>query len=75
VFPSRRLATKVVRQDALNALNPQIQRELIEALTELREDEHRALVVTGAGDQAFVAGADIGVMGEMSVLKAKTFSE
>ena len=49
------------RPEKRNALNIQTRREGAAALDELREDESvRVVVVTGAGDKAFVAGADIG---------------
>lgn len=50
----------VNRPDKLNALNIQTRLELAEALDELRNDgEIRVVVITGAGEKAFVAGADI----------------
>lgn len=49
------------RADKLNALNRTLLTELSEALDEIAaRDDARALVVTGAGAKAFVAGADIG---------------
>jgi enoyl-CoA hydratase len=48
------------RPDKLNALNIKTRQEMAEALDELRYDnEVRIVVITGAGDKAFVAGADI----------------
>ncbi|HEX3885332.1 MAG TPA: enoyl-CoA hydratase-related protein [Stellaceae bacterium] len=47
------------RQDALNALNFATLRELDAALDEVAAGDARALLVTGAGDRAFCAGADI----------------
>ena len=48
------------RPDKLNALNIAIRRELAETLDRLREDANtRVVVMTGAGEKAFVAGADI----------------
>jgi len=64
----------VDRPDSLNALNRQTLTALGDALEEARGDA-RALVVTGAGDQAFVAGADIGKMAEMSVDEAHEYSQ
>ncbi len=48
------------RQNALNALNSQVLDELQETLNGIREDQELcSLIVTGAGERAFVAGADI----------------
>jgi enoyl-CoA hydratase len=48
------------RPDKRNALNATVRRELIEALDRLRNDDAaRVVVITGAGDKAFIAGADI----------------
>ncbi|KXK01469.1 MAG: short chain enoyl-CoA hydratase [Acidobacteria bacterium OLB17] len=48
------------RPDKLNALNSTVHREAVAALDELRNDaEVRVLVITGAGEKAFIAGADI----------------
>ena len=48
------------RPDKLNALNIKTREELANALDELRADaEIRVVVLTGAGEKAFVAGADI----------------
>ncbi|MGF1511285.1 MAG: enoyl-CoA hydratase-related protein [Myxococcota bacterium] len=64
----------VDRPRALNALNPETVEELTEATAGLSEAT-RALVVTGGGDKAFVAGADIKRMSEMSVREAIQFAE
>jgi len=49
------------RPEKRNALNIQTREEGAAALDELRDDESvRVVVITGAGDKAFVAGADIG---------------
>ena len=54
------------RPEALNALNSQVLADLAELLDTVEADkEIRVLVITGAGEKAFVAGADIG---EMSTL-------
>lgn len=48
------------RPDKLNALNIRTRQEMAEALDELRADDAiRVVVITGAGEKAFVAGADI----------------
>jgi enoyl-CoA hydratase len=49
------------RPDKRNALNMGVRRALIQALDNAAADnEVRAIIITGAGDKAFVAGADIG---------------
>lgn len=63
------------RQEKLNSLNPQVVEEIGKALLNLEDDPPRATIVTGAGERAFVAGADIAVMNEMNPLEAKKFSE
>jgi enoyl-CoA hydratase len=65
----------VDRQDKLNSLNPQVIEEIRQALQELEKDQPRVTIVTGAGERAFVAGADIAAMNEMSPLEAKRFAE
>ena len=60
----------ISRPRVLNALNEETLRELEAFLGRLRErKEVRALVLTGAGDKAFVAGADIGAMVDMSTAR------
>lgn len=57
------------RQTKLNALNPQVVAELDAAFGRVRDDRSvRAVILTGAGNKAFVAGADIGVLAEMGTL-------
>jgi enoyl-CoA hydratase len=58
------------RREALNALNQEALSELRDRLRELAVDTAaRVVVLTGAGDRAFAAGADIKEMSEMSVLE------
>jgi enoyl-CoA hydratase len=57
------------RPKALNALNPEIVSELAHACVGYDADPSiGAIVVTGAGDKSFVAGADIKVMAEKSYM-------
>ena len=54
------------RPKALNALNSQVLEDIDQLVEQVKaDDEIRALVITGSGEKAFVAGADIG---EMSTL-------
>jgi enoyl-CoA hydratase len=56
----------------MNALDVETLSELRGRLTELREDDSmRVIVLTGAGDRAFAAGADIKYMSGLSVEEAK----
>lgn len=49
------------RPDSLNAINAQMRREVIDAMGAASSDDQvKAVVLTGAGDRAFSAGADIG---------------
>ena len=65
----------VNRPKALNALNSQTLEEMDAALDEVAADPGaRVLLVTGAGEKAFVAGADISQMRSFSAVEAKTFS-
>jgi len=62
------------RQDALNALNVETLTELRDRLRELADDAGvRAVVLTGAGDKAFVAGADIKYMSGLGPDEARAW--
>ena len=62
----------VDRQEALNALDVATLTELRDRLRELADDEEaRVVILTGAGEKAFVAGADIKYMSGLRVEEAK----
>jgi enoyl-CoA hydratase len=63
------------RQDKLNALDPKVVEEIGQSLLELEASGPRAIIVTGAGEKSFVAGADIAAMSAMSPVEAKRFAE
>jgi enoyl-CoA hydratase len=64
----------VNRPEALNALNLETLTELRDRLRELSGDaDARVVVLTGAGDKAFVAGADIKYMSGLGVDDAKAW--
>jgi enoyl-CoA hydratase len=57
------------RPEKLNALNPTVILDLGAALESVRDDsEVRGVIITGAGEKAFVAGADIGELAKMGPL-------
>lgn len=76
IFDQAEIATLTVnRPEALNALNRTVLEEIARVLREVRHDPAvRVLIVTGAGDRAFVAGADIAAMAEMSAVEGLEFS-
>jgi enoyl-CoA hydratase len=64
------------RPEKRNALNAQVRRELVDALDALAADpDVRVVILTGAGDRAFVAGADIGEFAERSPLEQRAAME
>ncbi len=65
----------VNRPDKLNALNAATLDALLAAFTAAAADEHiRAVVLTGAGQKAFVAGADISEMVTLTPVQGRDFS-
>lgn len=64
------------RPKALNALNGALLDELSQALDEVAENEDiRVLILTGAGDKSFIAGADITELATFGPLQAKAFAQ
>jgi enoyl-CoA hydratase len=64
------------RPEKLNALNEELFHELGSLVVDLARDPSvRCAILTGAGDKAFAAGADIEAMREMTPLRAKQFAE
>jgi enoyl-CoA hydratase len=75
VEPGIHLLT-VNRPKALNALNAATLDELEQAFVQVAADASaRVLLVTGAGEKAFVAGADIAAMQNLAAEQAQRFSE
>jgi len=63
------------RPEKMNALNARVVRDLGEALEPVREDAAvRGVIITGAGEKAFVAGADIGELAKMEPISAVEIS-
>lgn len=66
----------VNRPDKLNALNKDTVLELRSVFKELRSNDNIfVIILTGSGEKAFVAGADIKELNQLDVLSAKKFSE
>ena len=66
----------VNRPEVLNALNTALLEELLATLGDLGRDENCAVIVlTGAGDRSFIAGADIKEMDGKTPLEARAYSE
>ena len=63
------------RPKALNALNSQVLDDLNAALDAVDLDLIRALILTGAGEKSFVAGADIGEMSSLTKTEGEAFGK
>lgn len=63
------------RQRALNALNSQVLDELSEVLDAVDQNVVRAIILTGAGEKSFVAGADIGEMSTLTKAEGEAFGK
>ena len=64
------------RPKALNALNSEVLADLNELVDTVNADEEiRALVLTGAGEKSFVAGADIGEMSTLTKAEGEAFGK
>jgi enoyl-CoA hydratase/carnithine racemase len=65
----------VNRPKVLNALNSATMEELRAAFTDIRNDAAiRVVLLTGAGEKAFIAGADIGELAKHDPVSAKEFT-
>lgn len=65
------LFVTIDRPKVLNALNAQTIGEIARVFTDVREDESvRCIILTGGGEKAFVAGADINELAQMTALTA-----
>ncbi|MGQ9565311.1 MAG: enoyl-CoA hydratase/isomerase family protein [Candidatus Bathyarchaeales archaeon] len=63
------------RPDALNAFSTELINEVLQCIDDVSRDETiRAVILTGAGEKAFSAGADIKAMIGMNALKARELS-
>ena len=66
---------KISNPKQLNALNEEVLKDLEQSLIEIEQkDEIKVVIITGEGEKAFVAGADIKLMSSMSKEMASKFS-
>ncbi|MBO6147462.1 MAG: enoyl-CoA hydratase/isomerase family protein [Lachnospiraceae bacterium] len=63
------------REQALNALNSEVLDDLDKVISGIDTDTVRAVVLTGAGEKSFVAGADIGEMSTLSKSEGEAFGK
>lgn len=63
------------RPKALNALNSDVLKELDACLDGINLETTRALILTGAGEKSFVAGADIGEMSTLTKAEGEAFGK
>lgn len=63
------------REKALNALNSQVLEELDKTLDSVDLNTVRCLILTGAGEKSFVAGADIGEMSTLTKAEGEAFGK
>ena len=63
------------RPQALNALNSQVLSELDQAFSAVDLNTVRCLILTGAGEKSFVAGADIGEMSTLTKTEGEAFGK
>ncbi len=67
---------KINRPQVLNALNSEVVEALESALSEVeRNADVKVVIITGAGERAFVAGGDIKEMAAMDSMAARSFSQ
>ncbi|MDE5932512.1 MAG: enoyl-CoA hydratase/isomerase family protein, partial [Lachnospiraceae bacterium] len=65
----------ISREKALNALNSAVLEELDKTLDAVDLDNVRCLILTGAGQKSFVAGADIGEMSTLTKAEGEAFGK
>jgi enoyl-CoA hydratase len=66
---------EVNRPDKLNPLNEKVLKELLDAIRKIDVSKYRGVILTGAGEKSFIAGADIESMSDMTGDESKAFAE
>ncbi len=70
------LTITINREDKLNALNIATLKEIEKAFQKVYDEpEIKGVIITGAGDKAFVAGADIKELAEVNYMNGRKFAE
>jgi 3-hydroxypropionyl-coenzyme A dehydratase len=67
---------KINRPDKYNAMNTEVAKELITVFNELdKDDTVKVIIITGEGDKAFSAGADIAYMSTITPIESETYAK
>jgi len=75
-FNNKTAVISINRPDKLNALNSNVMSELEHCFTELKKNNDVYVVIlTGSGEKAFVAGADISELNKLNMITAKEYAE
>ncbi len=75
-FDNNTAVITVNRPDKLNALNSIVINELEDCLNAIRNNDNvYVVIITGAGEKAFVAGADISLLNQLNMIEGKEFAE
>lgn len=71
------VATLIInRPKAMNSLNDEVLQELSLVINEITvDDDIKAVIITGSGDRAFVAGADISYMQALNAIEGRAFAK
>lgn len=71
------LVLTINRLKSLNALNREVLSEVLQVVEQIEEKviDARVLIITGAGEKAFIAGADIKEMRSLTALESREFSK
>jgi enoyl-CoA hydratase len=75
-FNNKTAVVSINRPDKLNALNSNVMSGLEHCFTELKKnDDVYVIILTGSGEKAFAAGADISELNKLNMIAAKEYSE
>ena len=67
---------KINRPDKLNAMNMEVANDIIKVFKEIETDDSvKVVILTGEGDKAFSAGADIAYMSTISAIEAESYAK